>query len=133
MAKLPIEKKKLFESRVNLIKQIVMERSIFKNDRSNVIWSEIDADFTVDGSVLELILYVKFNDQPCDDCSFETEELFSTITRHLDSIYKSLKGIGFDSDLKIIKGNSIRGVNIEHLKYGFGEISFEFGIYIDPD
>jgi hypothetical protein len=49
----------------------------------------------------------------------------------LDSIYKSLKGIGFDSDLKIIKGDSIRGVNIEHLKYGFGEISFEFGIYID--
>jgi hypothetical protein len=120
--------------KIEIIKQIIISRSLLRNHRSSLKWTEMEIEGNDEVGVVELILYVEVTEINCDDCSFEPEVISHSLIEYRDSIYDSIKTVGFDKNLNIRKGgDNVRGVSVERVNFNFGEMTVEFGIYIDPN
>ena len=120
--------------KIDIIKQIIISRSLLRNHRSSLKWTEMEIEGNDEVGVVELILYVEVTEINCDDCSFEPEVISHSLIEYRDSIYDSIKTVGFDKNLNIRKGgDNVRGVSVERVNFNFGEMTVEFGIYIDPN
>jgi hypothetical protein len=120
--------------KIEIIKQIIISRSLLRNHRSSLKWTEMEIEGNDEVGVVELILYVEVTEIDCGDCSFEPELISHSLIEYRDSIYDSIKTVGFDKNLNIRKGgDNVRGVSVERVNFNFGEMTVEFGIYIDPN
>jgi hypothetical protein len=120
--------------KIEIIKQIIISRSLLRNHRSSLKWTEMEIEGNDEVGVVELILYVEVTEINCDDCSFEPEVISHSLIEYRNSIYNSIKTVGFDKNLNIRKGDdNVRGVSVERVNFNFGEMTVEFGIYIDPN
>lgn len=120
--------------KIEIIKQIIISRSLLRNHRSSLKWTEMEIEGNDEVGVVELILYVEVTEINCDDCSFEPEVISHSLIEYQNSIYNSIKTVGFDKNLNIRKGgDNVRGVSVERVNFNFGEMTVEFGIYIDPN
>ena len=59
--------------KIEIIKQIIISRSLLRNHRSSLKWTEMEIEGNDEVGVVELILYVEVTEINCDDCSFEPE------------------------------------------------------------
>ena len=120
--------------KIELIKEIIISRSILRNIRDDIKWElEIESD-RIDGKIYEITLYLKVIDQDCNDCDFEPDGILEEIHKYQKSIYNSINKITFDQNLNIVKGEgSLRGITVSEVNYARDAISIEYGIFIDID
>jgi hypothetical protein len=89
--------------RIDLIKEIIVSRSIIRNIRDDIKWEvEIESD-RITGNIYELVLYLKVIDQDCSECDFEPDGILEEIHKYQKSIYNSINKLTFDQNLNIIK------------------------------
>ena len=118
--------------KIDLIKEIIVSRSIIRNIRDNIQWElEIESD-RITGNIYELVLYLKVIDQDCSECDFEPDGILEEIHKYQKSIYNSINKITFDQNLNIVKGSgSLRGITVSEVNFARDTISIEYGIFID--
>ena len=119
--------------KIDLIKEIIVSRSIIRNIRDNIQWEvEIDSD-RITGNIYELVLYLKVIDQDCSECDFEPENILNEIHRYQRSIHNAISKFTFNQNLDIIKGisSSLRGILVSSVNYELETITVEYGIFID--
>ena len=59
--------------KIDLIKEIIVSRSIIRNIRDDIKWEvEIESD-RITGNIYELVLYLKVIGQDCSECDFEPD------------------------------------------------------------
>ena len=118
--------------KIDLIKEIIISRSILRNIRDDIKW-EIDIVSDAHGeNIHEIALYVKVIDQDCIECDFEPENILTEIERYKNSIYNSISSLSFDKKLNVVKfDESLRGVLVSSVNYEQELITIEYGIYID--
>lgn len=119
--------------KIDLIKEIIVSRSIIRNIRDNIQWEvEIDSD-RITGNIYELVLYLKVIDQDCSECDFEPENILNEIHRYQSSIHNAISKFTFNQNLDIIKGisSSLRGILVSSVNYELETITVEYGIFID--
>ena len=113
---------------IELIKEIIVSRSILRNIRDDIKWElEIESD-RIDGKIYEITLYLKVIDQDCNECHFEPDGILEEIHKYQKSIYNSISKITFDQNLNIVKGSTVSEVN-----FAIDTIYIEYGIFIDID
>jgi hypothetical protein len=120
--------------RIDLIKEIIVSRSIIRNIRDDIKWEvEIESD-RITGNIYELVLYLKVINQDCSECDFEPDGILEEIHKYQKSIYNSINKLTFDQNLNIIKGSSsLRGITVSEVNYARDTISIEYGIFIDTE
>ena len=120
--------------KIDLIKEIIVSRSIIRNIRDNIQWElEIESD-RITGDIYELVLYLKVIDQDCSECDFEPDGILEEIHKYQNSIYNSINKLTFDQNLNIIKGSSsLRGIPVSSVNYELETITIEYGIFIDTE
>ena len=119
--------------KIDLIKEIIVSRSIIRNIRDNIQWElEIESD-RITGDIYELVLYLKVIDQDCSECDFEPENILNEIHRYQSSIHNAISKFTFNQNLDIIKGisSSRRGILVSSVNYELETITVEYGIFID--
>ena len=118
--------------KIDLIKEIIISRSILRNFRDDIKW-EIEIVSDNSGNIHEISLYVKVIDMDCIECDFEPINILNEIERYKNSIYNSISRLSFDEKLNMVKSNesSLRGVLVSSVNYAQELITIEYGIYID--
>jgi hypothetical protein len=119
--------------KIDLIKEIIVSRSIIRNIRDDIKW-ELEGDYEVTtGKVYELVLYLKVIDQDCSECDFEPENILNEIHRYQRSIHNAISKFTFNRNLDIVKGSSgsLRGILVSSVNYSLETITIEYGIFID--
>jgi hypothetical protein len=119
--------------KIDLIKEIIVSRSIIRNIRDDIKW-ELEGDYEVTtGKVYELVLYLKVIDQDCLECDFEPENILNEIHRYQSSIHNAISKFTFNRNLDIVKGSSgsLRGILVSSVNYSLETITIEYGIFID--
>jgi hypothetical protein len=118
--------------KIDLIKEIIISRSILRNIRDDIKW-EIDIVPDVHGeNIHEIALYVKVIDIDCIECDFESINILNEIERYKNSIHNSISRLSFDQKLNVVKfDQSLRGVLVSSVNYAQELITIEYGIYID--
>jgi hypothetical protein len=119
--------------KIDLIKEIIVSRSIIRNIRDDIKW-ELEGDYEVTtGKVYELVLYLKVIDQDCSECDFEPENILDEIHRYQSSIHNAISKFTFNRNLDIVKGSSgsLRGILVSSVNYSLETITIEYGIFID--
>jgi hypothetical protein len=118
--------------KIDLIKEIIISRSILRNIRDDIKW-EIDIVPDEHGeNIHEIALYVKVIDIDCIECDFESINILNEIERYKNSIHNSISRLSFDQKLNVVKfDQSLRGVLVSSVNYAQELITIEYGIYID--
>jgi hypothetical protein len=117
--------------KIDLIKEIIISRSILRNIRDDIKW-EIDIVPDNIGNIHEIALYVKVIDIECYNCDFESINILNEIERYKNSIHNSISRLSFDQKLNVVKlDQSLRGVLVSSVNYAQELITIEYGIYID--
>jgi hypothetical protein len=118
--------------KIELIKEIIVSRSILRNIRDDIKW-EIDIVPDAHGeNIHEIALYVKVIDIDCIECDFESINILNEIERYKNSIHNSISRLSFDQKLNVVKfDQSLRGVLVSSVNYAQELITIEYGIYID--
>jgi len=117
--------------KIDLIKEIIISRSILRNIRDDIKW-EIDIVPDNIGNIHEIALYVKVIDIDCIECDFESINILNEIERYKNSIHNSISRLSFDQKLNVVKlDQSLRGVLVSSVNYAQELITIEYGIYID--
>ena len=118
--------------KIDLIKEIIISRSILRNIRDDIKW-EIDiVSYEHGENIHEIALYVKVIDIECYNCDFESINILNEIERYKNSIHNSISRLSFDKKLNVVKfDESLRGVLVSSVNYAQELITIEYGIYID--
>jgi hypothetical protein len=118
--------------KIDLIKEIIISRSILRNIRDDIKW-EIDiVSYEHGENIHEIALYVKVIDIECYNCDFESINILNEIERYKNSIHNSISRLSFDKKLNVVKfDQSLRGVLVSSVNYAQELITIEYGIYID--
>ena len=118
--------------KIDLIKEIIVSRSIIRNIRDDIKW-ELEGEYeATTGKVYELVLYLKVIDQDCSECDFEPENILNEIHRYQSSIHNAISKFTFNRNLDIVKGiGSLRGILVSSVNYELETITVEYGIFID--
>jgi hypothetical protein len=88
--------------KIDLIKEIIISRSILRNIRDDIKW---EIDIVPDNIGIE---------------------------RYKNSIHNSISRLSFDQKLNVVKlDQSLRGVLVSSVNYAQELITIEYGIYID--
>jgi len=117
--------------KIDLIKEIIISRSILRNIRDDIKW-EIDIVPEHGENIHEIALYVKVIDIECYNCDFESINILNEIERYKNSIHNSISRLSFDQKLNVVKlDQSLRGVLVSSVNYAQELITIEYGIYID--
>jgi hypothetical protein len=118
--------------KIELIKEIIISRSILRNIRNDIKW---ELEISSDGgeNIYEIVLYVTVNNQDCNECDFEPVRILEEIHRYQKSIYNSINKLSFDKKLNIVKYelSTLRGILVSKVSYELETITIEYGIFID--
>jgi hypothetical protein len=118
--------------KIELIKEIIISRSILRNIRNDIKW-ELEINSDGGENIYEIVLYVTVNNQDCIECDFEPDGILEEIHRYQKSIHNSINKLSFDKKLNIVKYelSSLRGILVSKVSYELETITIEYGIFID--